>query len=154
MADVDTDVLIVGGGPVGLALAGDLGWRGINCLLVEQTDGVIRTPKMNEVNLRSMEFCRRWGIDQKVMDCPFPNDYPMDICFVTSIGGYELGRMPRPAKKDQKPGDCAARRRLAPAGGEPPRALGTPPRRGQSGQSADLLPALVRPDPEGICRRL
>ncbi|MEK9677753.1 MAG: FAD-dependent monooxygenase [Rhodospirillaceae bacterium] len=104
MADVDTDVLIVGGGPVGLALAGDLGWRGINCLLVEQTDGIIRTPKMNEVNLRSMEFCRRWGIDQKVMDCPFPNDYPMDICFVTSIGGYELGRMPRPAKKDQKPG--------------------------------------------------
>ncbi len=104
MTDVDTDVLIVGGGPVGLALAGDLGWRGINCLLVEQTDGVIRTPKMNEVNLRSMEFCRRWGIDQKVMDCPFPNDYPMDICFVTSIGGYELGRMPRPAKKDQKPG--------------------------------------------------
>jgi 2-polyprenyl-6-methoxyphenol hydroxylase-like FAD-dependent oxidoreductase len=26
-------VLIVGGGPVGLALAGDLGWRGVSCLL-------------------------------------------------------------------------------------------------------------------------
>jgi len=34
-------VLIVGGGPVGLALAGDLGWRGVPCLLVEQGDGEI-----------------------------------------------------------------------------------------------------------------
>ena len=32
-------VLIVGGGPVGLALAGDLGWRGVHCELIEQTDG-------------------------------------------------------------------------------------------------------------------
>ena len=34
-------VLIVGGGPVGLALAGDLGWRGVDCVLIEQTDGSI-----------------------------------------------------------------------------------------------------------------
>jgi 2-polyprenyl-6-methoxyphenol hydroxylase-like FAD-dependent oxidoreductase len=48
-------VLIVGGGPVGLALAADLGWRGIECLLVEQTDGRVHTPKMNEVNVRTMD---------------------------------------------------------------------------------------------------
>ena len=63
-----TPVLIVGGGPVGLALAGELGWRGIDCMLIEQTDGVIDTPKMNEVNLRSMEFCRRWGIADRVRE--------------------------------------------------------------------------------------
>ena len=34
-------VLIVGGGPVGLALARELGWRGIACELIEQTDGAI-----------------------------------------------------------------------------------------------------------------
>jgi 2-polyprenyl-6-methoxyphenol hydroxylase-like FAD-dependent oxidoreductase len=34
-----TPVLIVGGGPVGLALAGELGWRGIACTLIEQGDG-------------------------------------------------------------------------------------------------------------------
>ena len=34
-------VLIVGGGPVGLGLAIDLGWRGIECMLVEQGDGVV-----------------------------------------------------------------------------------------------------------------
>ena len=55
-------VLIVGGGPVGLALACDLGWRGVECLLVERGDGTIEQPKTNEVNIRTMEFCRRWGI--------------------------------------------------------------------------------------------
>ena len=68
-------VLIVGGGPVGLALAGELGWRGVPCLLVEQGDGTIVTPKMNEVNVRTMEFCRRWGIADKVHNCPFPADH-------------------------------------------------------------------------------
>ena len=100
----ETPVLIVGGGPVGLALAADLGWRGIECLLVEQTDGKINTPKMNEVNVRTMEFCRRWGIADKVINCPFPDDHPMDAVFVTSLGGYELARMERPAKRHQTAG--------------------------------------------------
>jgi 2-polyprenyl-6-methoxyphenol hydroxylase-like FAD-dependent oxidoreductase len=57
-----TPVLIVGAGPVGLALAGDLGWRGVPCTLIEQTDGRIEQPKMDLVGVRTMEFCRRWGI--------------------------------------------------------------------------------------------
>jgi 2-polyprenyl-6-methoxyphenol hydroxylase-like FAD-dependent oxidoreductase len=97
-------VLIVGGGPVGLALAGELGWRGIACELVEQTDGAITTPKMNEVNVRTMEFCRRWGIAEAVRHCPFPNDHSLDVVFVTSLAGYELARMRRPTRAEQKPG--------------------------------------------------
>jgi 2-polyprenyl-6-methoxyphenol hydroxylase-like FAD-dependent oxidoreductase len=97
-------VLIVGGGPVGLALAGELGWRGVACELVEQTDGVIATPKMNEVNTRSMEFCRRWGIKRAVLDCPFPDDQALDVVFVTSLAGHELARMPRPPRRQQKTG--------------------------------------------------
>src|SRR5712672_3086441 len=53
---LNTPVLIVGGGPVGLALAVELGWRGIACTLVEQGDGTIVIPKMNEVKT---EHCRR-----------------------------------------------------------------------------------------------
>ncbi len=96
-------VLIVGGGPVGLALAGELGWRGIACTLIEQGDGTIVTPKMNEVNIRTMEFCRRWGIADAVHACPFPPDYPLDVAFVTSLSGYELGRMPRPPRMSEEP---------------------------------------------------
>ena len=96
-------VLIVGGGPVGLALAAELGFHGVACELVEQTDGAIVTPKMNEVNVRTMEFCRRWGIADAVLNCPFPADYPLDVVFVTSLAGHELARMRRPGRASQAP---------------------------------------------------
>ena len=57
-----TPVLIVGAGPVGLALAGDLGWRGIPCVLIERGDGLLDQPKLDMAGIRTMEFCRRWGI--------------------------------------------------------------------------------------------
>jgi 2-polyprenyl-6-methoxyphenol hydroxylase-like FAD-dependent oxidoreductase len=85
-------VLIVGGGPVGLALAGDLGWRGVDCLLIEQSDGAIYQPRMDLVGVRTMEFCRRWGLVGAVEASPYPRDYPQDNVYLTSLTGYELGR--------------------------------------------------------------
>lgn len=85
-------VLIVGGGPVGLALAGDLGWRGIGCVLIEQSDGSIYQPRMDMVGVRTMEFCRRWGLVGAVEASPYPRDYAQDNVYVTSLAGYELGR--------------------------------------------------------------
>ncbi len=58
-------VLIVGGGPVGLALALDLGWRNVPCLLVEQGDGEVVDAKMFATGIRTVEFCRRWGIAEQ-----------------------------------------------------------------------------------------
>jgi 2-polyprenyl-6-methoxyphenol hydroxylase-like FAD-dependent oxidoreductase len=66
-------VLIVGGGPVGLALAGDLGWRGVGSMLVERGDGQVLQPKMDMVGIRTMEFCRRWDIVDWV-HCPSVQD--------------------------------------------------------------------------------
>ena len=85
-------VLVVGGGPVGLALAGDLGWRGVACTLVEQSDGSIYQPRMDLVGIRTMEFCRRWGIVPAVEGSPYPRDYAQDNIYLTSLTGYELGR--------------------------------------------------------------
>jgi 2-polyprenyl-6-methoxyphenol hydroxylase-like FAD-dependent oxidoreductase len=96
-------VLIVGGGPVGLALAGDLGWRGVRCLLVEQSDGSIFQPRQDLVGIRTMEFCRRWGIVAAVEGAPYPRDLAQDNVYVTSLAGYELGRERFPSMGDQKP---------------------------------------------------
>ena len=85
-------VLVIGGGPVGLALAGDLGWRGIACTLVEQSDGSIYQPRMDLVGIRTMEFCRRWGLVPAVEGSPYPRDYAQDNIYLTSLTGYELGR--------------------------------------------------------------
>ena len=87
-----TPILIVGAGPVGLGLAGDLGWRGVRCTLIEQGDGRIEQPKMDLVGVRTMEFCRRWGILDWVRDAPYPGDYPQDCIYLTGLNGYEFGR--------------------------------------------------------------
>ncbi len=90
-------VLIVGGGPVGLALAIELGSRGVACTLIEQGDGRIIDAKMFATGIRTVEFCRRWGIAQRVRDWGFPRDFPFDNVFVTTLAGYELARIPMPS---------------------------------------------------------
>jgi 2-polyprenyl-6-methoxyphenol hydroxylase-like FAD-dependent oxidoreductase len=85
-------VLIVGGGPVGLALAGELGWRSVPCTLIEKTDGAIEQPKMDLIGVRTMEFCRRWGIADWVRDAPYPPDYPQDCIYLSALNGVEFGR--------------------------------------------------------------
>lgn len=100
MADVDYPVLIVGGGPVGLTMAIELGWRGIDCLVVDETDGIIRQPRMGLVNIRTMEIARRWGIAQNIRNGGYPEDYPQDNVFVTSLRGYELARAAYPTMGD------------------------------------------------------
>jgi 2-polyprenyl-6-methoxyphenol hydroxylase-like FAD-dependent oxidoreductase len=58
---MNTQVLIVGAGPVGLTLALDLGRRGARCMLIERKEAPQRLPKMERCNARSMEIFRRMG---------------------------------------------------------------------------------------------
>jgi 2-polyprenyl-6-methoxyphenol hydroxylase-like FAD-dependent oxidoreductase len=99
----EVPVLIVGGGPVGLGLASDLGWRGIPCMLVEQGDGTVHHPRANTVNSRTMEFCRRWGIADKVRDAGAPPDFPPTIIYATSLQGFEVARIERPTHGGKRP---------------------------------------------------
>jgi 2-polyprenyl-6-methoxyphenol hydroxylase-like FAD-dependent oxidoreductase len=100
---VRTPVLIVGGGPVGLALAGDLAWRGLPSLLVERGDGRIGQPKMDLVGPRTMEFCRRWGIVGAVEASPYNRDHPQDYAWISQFdGGWEFGREPFPSMREER----------------------------------------------------
>ncbi|RDG38283.1 FAD-dependent monooxygenase [Streptomyces corynorhini] len=93
--DVRTDVLIVGGGPVGLALALDLTYRGIDCVVADAGDGKVRHPKVSTIGPRSMELFRRWGVADAVRGAGWPADHPLDIAWVTRVGGHEIYRYRR-----------------------------------------------------------
>src|SRR5438093_6899361 len=94
-------VLIAGGGPTGLALASELGYRGVSCLVVEQSDGSVDFPTTNLVNTRTCEHLRRWGLADEVRyQSGFPADYPRNYIFVTRMNGYEVARFDHPANGD------------------------------------------------------
>ena len=101
--NLTVDVVIIGGGPVGLALSADLAWRGHQVLLLEKGDGSIYQPKMDLVGIRTMEFCRKWGIVRDVEESDYDRNYPQDNVYLTSLNGYELGRQEMPSMNNELP---------------------------------------------------
>jgi 2-polyprenyl-6-methoxyphenol hydroxylase-like FAD-dependent oxidoreductase len=87
-------VVVAGGGPVGLAAAVELGRRGVTCLVAEPRLEVSHArPRCKTVNVRTMEHLRRWGIaDRFRARAPLPVSWSQDIVFCTSLAGHELSR--------------------------------------------------------------
>jgi 2-polyprenyl-6-methoxyphenol hydroxylase-like FAD-dependent oxidoreductase len=42
-----------------------------------------------------MEFFRRWGIADKIRNAGWPGNYPLDVVWVTKVGGHEVYRLDR-----------------------------------------------------------
>jgi 2-polyprenyl-6-methoxyphenol hydroxylase-like FAD-dependent oxidoreductase len=98
----DVDVLIVGAGPVGLTLAIDLAWRGIDVTVAEiRAAAEPPEPKCNHVAARTMEIFRRLGLAEKVRNSGLPADYPHDISYRTTFTGQELTRIVIPCRRDR-----------------------------------------------------
>lgn len=84
-------VVIVGAGPSGLALAIELGSRSIPCLLIERSVRAGWAPRAKTTHNRTREHLRRWGIAEKVAQAsPFGIDYPTNITFVTRLSGPKI----------------------------------------------------------------
>lgn len=73
-SDDDVPVVIVGGGPSGLAAALTLGRHNVRSLLVERRSTTSTHPRAHVVNFRSMELFRQWGIDAPVVAAAYPAD--------------------------------------------------------------------------------
>src|SRR5271166_3262868 len=94
--DADTFVLVVGGGPIGLAAAIELAWRRVPTILINDRLETAQHPKCNNTNARSMEHFRRLGIADELRSEGLPPHVARASAYVTRFCGHELGRLPRP----------------------------------------------------------
>lgn len=91
--DLETEVAIVGGGPVGLCLAVELGWRGVECVVLEQRPrGTPAFPTANHIGVRTMEHLRRLGLAAAVREA-FRPDWAGHWIALTYLGGPEVARI-------------------------------------------------------------
>lgn len=92
---LDTDVVVVGAGPVGSTLAVDLGISGVRAVILESRSQSERPhPGTNLTNVRSMEHFRRYGATDLLAECnPVGADIPRDVQFVTRGTGPTILNM-------------------------------------------------------------
>lgn len=102
MSVLETDVLIVGAGPVGLISALLFEKLGVRTVIVERREGLHTSPQAHVISSRSLEICRAVGVSDAPLRAlgPAPQDIAT-VRWVESLTGRDLGvfsMMRRPDK--------------------------------------------------------
>jgi 2-polyprenyl-6-methoxyphenol hydroxylase-like FAD-dependent oxidoreductase len=100
MSAVDTDILVVGAGPVGTTLAMDLARLGIESIVIERRRDIPPNPRCNTTNARSMELLRRLECADAVRAAGLPADFNTDVVYMTRLNGREISRYERSTPAD------------------------------------------------------
>lgn len=98
LSDTVCDVLVVGGGPVGMFTALRLAQLGQKCVLMERSRHTTRHPKMAYTSHRTMELYHRAGIIDCIRSQGVPEHYGFDEVFKTGLseGNYTIVTLVRP----------------------------------------------------------
>jgi|GEM_PF-115330 len=94
----DADVLIIGGGPVGMGLAIELGQRGVPCMVVERYEQPQPIPKGQNLTQRTMEHFHAWGAEKQLRAArTIPAEYGIGglTAYGTLLGEYSYDWMQR-----------------------------------------------------------
>ena len=90
-SSAEQQVIVVGAGPAGLALALELGLRGIRVRVIEKQVRAGAQPRAKNTNVRTMQHMRRWKVARKLREAaPLAPDYPSDVVFSTTLFGRTL----------------------------------------------------------------
>ena len=95
MANIETDVLIVGTGPAGSATAALLARYGVANMVVNRYRWLSNTPRAHITNQRTMEVLRDLGpeVEAEAMMHASPQELMGENIFCESLAGEEIGRM-------------------------------------------------------------
>lgn len=95
MAEITTDVLIIGTGPAGSATAALLSSYGIENMIVNQYRWLANTPRAHITNQRTMEVLRDLGheVEAEAYMHATEQDLMGENVFCESLAGEEIGRM-------------------------------------------------------------
>ncbi|MCJ0764029.1 FAD-dependent monooxygenase [Variovorax terrae] len=94
----DAEVAIIGGGPVGMGLAIELGQRGIRCIVVERHPQPQPIPKGQNLTQRTMEHFHAWGAEKQLRAArTIPPEYGIGglTAYGTLLGGYHYDWLQR-----------------------------------------------------------
>lgn len=95
---LDAQVIVVGGGPVGLGLAIELGQRGVRTILVERFLQPSPIPRGQNLTQRTMEHFHFWGVEGQVRAArTIPPEYGIGglTAYGTLLGPYWYNWMQR-----------------------------------------------------------
>lgn len=101
----DTDVLVVGTGPMGATTALALATYGVRTTMISQWSWLANTPRAHITNQRAVEVLRDLGIEEEVKKYAVPWDQMGDTLFTTSLTGPEIARMRAWGTGDDRLGD-------------------------------------------------
>lgn len=86
----ETQVLIVGAGPVGLAASLLLARQGVSSIVIEKRETTSNHPKASYFNTRTMEILRSIGVAGDVYE---GGAMPAGVAFYSTLTGYNLGNI-------------------------------------------------------------
>jgi 2-polyprenyl-6-methoxyphenol hydroxylase-like FAD-dependent oxidoreductase len=87
---VEADVVVVGGGPTGLAAAHFLAGLGVRTVILEQRSTPSGHPRATVINSRTMELLRHLGVDAEVRRAGVPLENTARITWCVELAGTEL----------------------------------------------------------------
>ena len=93
MRAIETEVLVVGGGPTGASAAVFLARHGVQVTLISRSNWVSDTPRAHITNARTMEIMRNVGLDEACYAKASANSFQANKVWVTTMAGEELGRL-------------------------------------------------------------
>jgi putative polyketide hydroxylase len=93
----EVEVLVVGGGPVGLGMAIGLRRLGVGCMVVERHPSTLDFPRGRGITVRTMEIFRQWDLEHDMVAAGLPRGESLYVFSGDTLLAEDFTRVGLPA---------------------------------------------------------